>query len=555
MANSLMELYGGGMAGKSNNYQLGGRIARARRGREYQGEMRALQEKQKKAAKAKRTSGLLGSVGSFLGGTIGSALGPWGTAAGAGIGRALGESTYGKSDFSGGKYRQQTREDLTEGERDYRKGIGERALVTAAQAGIMPGIYEKAGAALKTGMGKAGQAFREAQTTGELFGFGEGVKEFGRELGTQFGGKMPMEMLSAPSTLATTAAGVTTPAVVDTASAAIAPPELTMPSGFGSDMTGKLAGMPTTIASEVAPELVSGTAAGLGFGEIAPDVMSYAPSDEWFSGYDSMSGYDPMSMFNPYQKGGGWIPKMQGGGRAGTEYDPTRPQQQQQKQNPFGGFDASNIFTGFGPGSFTGSNLYGGQGAFQYAGDTGVTGSGGTFNPSAGYGTATGAIGALQQMGMGDVASDPRLQQYLQDLPQFSMGYEQKVGDYRTGAQQGLLGLAQSGASGAGGFAGSGAATTQSQQQRQQMVDQFGRQRRGVVEGYQADVLGAIADIEQKGEFEFGSGWSDADASKAASLVKNAASMVQSKLPAQTGVNQNTTTVDPMQDWYDQQYG
>ena len=45
MANSLIELYGGGMAGKSNNYQLGGRIASARRGREYQGEMRALQKK------------------------------------------------------------------------------------------------------------------------------------------------------------------------------------------------------------------------------------------------------------------------------------------------------------------------------------------------------------------------------------------------------------------------------------------------------------------------------------------------------------------------------
>ena len=93
MANSLIELYGGGMARKSNNYQLGGRIARSRRGREYQGEIRGLEKKQKKAAKAKRKAGLLGSIGSFVGGTLGSALGPWGTAAGAGIGRALGEST------------------------------------------------------------------------------------------------------------------------------------------------------------------------------------------------------------------------------------------------------------------------------------------------------------------------------------------------------------------------------------------------------------------------------------------------------------------------------
>ena len=43
-----MELYGGGMVGKSNNYQLGGRIpkyplggriASSRRGRDFQGEM------------------------------------------------------------------------------------------------------------------------------------------------------------------------------------------------------------------------------------------------------------------------------------------------------------------------------------------------------------------------------------------------------------------------------------------------------------------------------------------------------------------------------------
>ena len=132
------------------------------------------------------------------------------------------------------------------------------------------------------------------------------------------------------------------------------------------------------------------------------------------------------------------------------------------------------------------------------------TGSGGTFDPSAGYGTATGTMGALQQMGMGDVASDPRLQKYLEDLPQFSMGYEQKVGDYRTGAQQGLLGISQSGASGAGGFSGSGAATTQAEKQREQMIGQFGRQQRGVVEDYQADLLSGIGDIERKGEFEFG---------------------------------------------------
>ena len=62
-----MELYGGGMTGPSNNYQLGGQIASSRRGREYQGEIRKLEEKQRAAAKRKRKSGFLGSLRSIAG--------------------------------------------------------------------------------------------------------------------------------------------------------------------------------------------------------------------------------------------------------------------------------------------------------------------------------------------------------------------------------------------------------------------------------------------------------------------------------------------------------
>ena len=52
MANSLMELYGGGMLGPSSNYQIGGRvpkyplgglIASSKRGREYQVELAGLE--------------------------------------------------------------------------------------------------------------------------------------------------------------------------------------------------------------------------------------------------------------------------------------------------------------------------------------------------------------------------------------------------------------------------------------------------------------------------------------------------------------------------------
>ena len=124
-----------------------------------------------------------------------------------------------------------------------------------------------------------------------------------------------------------------------------------------------------------------------------------------------------------------------------------------------------------------------------------------------GYGTATDPLGALKQMGMAGIAADPNLAQYMGDLPQFGMGYEQQIGDIRTGAQKGLMGLAQPTAPAATSFAGEGASGVAQQQARTGMMQQYGTQRRGVVEGYQADVLGAIRDIEQKGEFEFQSPW------------------------------------------------
>jgi hypothetical protein len=124
-----------------------------------------------------------------------------------------------------------------------------------------------------------------------------------------------------------------------------------------------------------------------------------------------------------------------------------------------------------------------------------------------GYGTATNPQDALRQMGMGDVADDPRLEKYMEDLPQFGMGYKQQLGDITAGARSNLMGISQQARTqqAGSGFAGGGAGTMGQSRARQQLQRGFGSQRRGLVEGYQADLLSAIADIEGKGGFEFGS--------------------------------------------------
>jgi hypothetical protein len=116
-------------------------------------------------------------------------------------------------------------------------------------------------------------------------------------------------------------------------------------------------------------------------------------------------------------------------------------------------------------------------------------------------------MGALKQMGMAGMTHDPRFQKYMGDLPQWAMGYEQQLGDVRTGAQQNLMSLASPTAPAATSFAGAGAPALAQQQARQGITQQYGTQRRGITEGYQADVLEAVRDIERKGEFEFQSPW------------------------------------------------
>jgi hypothetical protein len=56
------------------------------------------------------------------------------------------------------------------------------------------------------------------------------------------------------------------------------------------------------------------------------------------------------------------------------------------------------------------------------------------------------------------------------------------------------------------GFGRSGIGSQQLESAMTGLTTDIDRQRRGVVESYQADLLGSIRDIEQKGEFTFATG-------------------------------------------------
>jgi hypothetical protein len=123
-----------------------------------------------------------------------------------------------------------------------------------------------------------------------------------------------------------------------------------------------------------------------------------------------------------------------------------------------------------------------------------------------GYATATDPLNALEQMGFEGIADDPRLQEYMEDLPDWQQGYAQQVGNITTAGQQqmGQIGTQMRQQQAQAGFGGSGIGAGAAQQARAGVGQEFQRGRRGIVAGFQADLLAGIRDIEAKGEFEFG---------------------------------------------------
>ena len=123
---------------------------------QFQKDQKRLQDAERKEAQRQKKGGLFGSIGGLAGGLLGSAaLGALGVATGglglplaAGLGTALGKRAgeglgAGKSrrvDRTGTVFGQQSFRDIEQASRDYTRGMGERALVSGLQAGLMAGL-------------------------------------------------------------------------------------------------------------------------------------------------------------------------------------------------------------------------------------------------------------------------------------------------------------------------------------------------------------------------------------------------------------------------------
>ena len=545
-----MELYGGGMVGKSNNYKLGGQIARSKRGRAHKVELEGLKQKAERDAERRGVLSKIGQGVRFVGNLAVPGMGDF-------FGTAV-ESLYRPKDYSGGKWGKNIRDDLTRQSKDFKSGVFERGLVGGLQTAIMPELYS----GIKENLGQGFDWLKGLRGAGEsAIETGTGVLSKTPATELMVGQQGAMGALKAP----------------------------TFASKFGAGDRGLgLLGLKDT-APAVSRNLF-GSFAPLGGGRAVADVAKTAALDTGLTFGDAFNrargqGLDEFIWKgNPYHtrlavRGGGMIPEMQMGGMIGEDPSmlepplPTpprpmrpieRPARQAEPIAPTMGASPTMVSTpppppsptvgaspmmanasslptvgtspvsvtqpppppeqtmGASPMGETGTELIG-RDAFETGASTGTgigTGTGvGTGTDVAvsattptgqygGYGTAISADPALRQMGMSHIVDDPRFKDYLKDLPQFSQGYRQQFGDIMAGGREAAMKAytAQRLGGAGGGFAGAGAIPQAFQQGMAGLKSDIGRKRRGVVEGFQSDLLSAVEDIEGKAGFTFGQG-------------------------------------------------
>ncbi len=444
-----MELYGGGMTGKPTNYQLGGRIAKASRDRQRDSELRILEQLAEIAAAKKERRGLIGGGIQFAGDLFKPGLGS--------ILRGAYDAQYQKQDYGDTKYAGREVERLEAAEDAYKEGIPERAILGAVQANIMGDFY---GDLREKGLDKLNQLTGDRLVRD--FGIGaEGFAERVTEKGIADNPSLrSIEEVINPSEESLLNFLPAEDIPVDTPS--VAP--------LSAPVIGDTAGLLGDIEFSDIPETTLAD-----FNPILP--MENQPRSDFldFSRFlQPTSAESTGVMF----RGGGLLnmmtPTMQVGGmvdRFGMD------------DFEEGGVGMTNPIPPPPPPAPT-------------------------IAPSQplAYGTATDPLRALEQLGFSDIADDPRLQQYLSDLPQFGMGYAQQLGDIQTGAQQasGNIRGQMRQQAGQTGFSGTGIGQRQFANTLGALQTDVARQRRGVIEGFQGDLLSAIRDIEQTAGFNFG---------------------------------------------------
>jgi len=449
MANSLMELYGGGMTGEPTNYQIGGAVSRAKISSKYLSDYKKVKDAHDENIKNMGFWSNVGDIGSFIANLVVPGSG--------GVVKAGAESLYrpedvGDIDFALGQ--EEKASDISDA---YRRGIVGRGAMSSLSAMLMPEIYEDLGEKAKVGLGKLGSS--------------------------KVGQSIPMDILGE---------------------------QAAREYGFGGKDFAKL------------------------IRERSRNI-DYQPGD--FNPFD----VDAWSSWDGYQKRGGQIPQMRGGGptddvipqyqyggnmqfgdRQKNQFMPQQNQfmpqqnqfmpQTQEDSTPDLTPDLSNTdfsalegFQVFGPdnplfGKDTDwSGLFDntfGEGTQGGTPPTKKPGSAGTFSPYGDYGKQRDVAGALTAAGMGDKMLDPEFEKYMKYLPTFDMGYEQKIADYRTGAQGSLFGMTAPMGAGETTFAGSGAVKKARETGRKQTTDIYGRQERGVGEDYIKDVLAGLTAAE-----------------------------------------------------------
>ena len=474
---SLIDYYGGGMVKPSDGFQLGGVVSSFGIKSGAQSERRELKKKIEEDQRAREKGGWKSFVGGLAGTAIGGFLGrpDWGASIGSSLGQYFQEKDYKPVDVSGGKYALDIKEEVGKGQQEHKKGgvgrIGMAGLM-GYMGGGEGGMYQSILGAPKKMLSK-GAGTAAVGTAAAGAGAGASAVVAPTSAGTS-------------AIVAPTSAGMTFPASIG--------PEPTL---FGSGLTGS--GTGDTLAQGLADWALPESS-----------VVSEAASDL----------YGPLSsLINPavadqdIPMAGGWGTTVTGGGSPASYAYGSQPSQTQMAGGvPYGdagtgGGVMSGIFNMLSPSlSMPRVGPYQGGGLVDYMMPQGYQGGGQVTAPLAGYGTATDPLQALSQMGMQDVADDPRLKDYMEDLPKFEMGYKQNIGDIMAGGQSSYKDIAEQTRTRktGSGFQSSGAGTAGVASARKGIQSGVETGRRREVESFQGDLLSAIDRIQSEAGITFG---------------------------------------------------